>query len=287
MTRYGSGLVSGNRPVRRLLESGRCSVTPRLLVSVRSVREAREAIAGGADVIDVKEPAHGSLGMAASSVIDGIVAVVAAVCASPPPTSAALGDASDWASHRSPPALPPQLKYAKLGLAGWSANTYWQSGYRDVCEAFDEASGRRLDWIAVAYADWEQASAPRPRDVIEAACEMKCVGVLFDTFAKQGRSLLDCLTPGQLSDYSQAVRSSGMTLALAGSLHQNLLPMLTPFQADIVGIRSAACRLHDRNGSVCGQTVAKFRESLRATVGGSCQSLDASASGGGNVRMRL
>lgn len=262
-------------------------MTLRLLVSVRSVGEAGAALAGGADVIDIKEPAHGSLGMADSSVIADVVATVTAASDSPPPISAALGDAADWVGDCSPPSLPPQLKYAKLGLAGWGANTHWPSGYRDVCEAFNEASGRRLDWIAVAYADWEQASAPRPRDVIEAACEMKCVGVLFDTFAKQGRSLLDCLTPGQLADYSRAVRSTGMTLALAGSLHQNLLPLLTPFQADIVGIRSAACRLHDRNGSVCGQTVAEFRESLRATVGGSGQSLDASASGGGKVRMRL
>ena len=35
----------------------------RLLVSVRSADEAEAAIAGGADVIDVKEPSHGPLGM--------------------------------------------------------------------------------------------------------------------------------------------------------------------------------------------------------------------------------
>ena len=37
---------------------------PKLLVSVRSADEARAALAGGADLIDVKEPAHGPLGAA-------------------------------------------------------------------------------------------------------------------------------------------------------------------------------------------------------------------------------
>ncbi|GIS63269.1 MAG: hypothetical protein CM1200mP2_54940 [Planctomycetaceae bacterium] len=35
-----------------------------LLVSVRSGQEARAAIEGGCAVLDVKEPAHGPLGMA-------------------------------------------------------------------------------------------------------------------------------------------------------------------------------------------------------------------------------
>ncbi|MDP7303223.1 MAG: (5-formylfuran-3-yl)methyl phosphate synthase, partial [Pirellulaceae bacterium] len=35
-----------------------------LLVSVRDANEAQQALAGGADVIDVKEPARGALGAA-------------------------------------------------------------------------------------------------------------------------------------------------------------------------------------------------------------------------------
>ena len=36
----------------------------KLLVSVRSADEAEVALEGGADIIDVKEPLHGSLGWA-------------------------------------------------------------------------------------------------------------------------------------------------------------------------------------------------------------------------------
>ena len=47
-----------------------------LLVSVRSDGEAIEAIAGGATIIDVKEPLHGSLGCASPDVIARVAGVV-------------------------------------------------------------------------------------------------------------------------------------------------------------------------------------------------------------------
>src|SRR5690554_1200212 len=50
---------------------------PRLLVSVRSPEEAEAALVGGADLIDVKEPAAGSLGRAADAVIEAVIGCVA------------------------------------------------------------------------------------------------------------------------------------------------------------------------------------------------------------------
>src|SRR5262245_15500947 len=48
----------------------------RLLVSVRSAVEARTALDGGADIIDIKEPSHGSLGRANDRTIQEIIGVV-------------------------------------------------------------------------------------------------------------------------------------------------------------------------------------------------------------------
>src|SRR4051812_33357777 len=64
-----------------------------LLVSVRSELEAHRAVAGGADVIDAKEPLAGALGPVALSTFAQIVNGVAG-CR---PVSAALGDLSDAA----------------------------------------------------------------------------------------------------------------------------------------------------------------------------------------------
>src|SRR5256886_15471281 len=63
----------------------------RLLVSVRGPVEARAALAGGADVIDAKDPARGALGAVSAERLAAIRRTGGAVR----PVSAALGDARD------------------------------------------------------------------------------------------------------------------------------------------------------------------------------------------------
>src|SRR5205807_7285446 len=60
----------------------------RLLVSVISAEEARRALAGGADIIDVKDPREGALGAPSPRVLSEVVRVVGAAG----PVSVALGD---------------------------------------------------------------------------------------------------------------------------------------------------------------------------------------------------
>ena len=240
-------------------------IAPSLLVSVRNVPEAKSAIEGGAGIVDVKEPNRGSLGMADPSAIREITAAVA-IAGRELSTSAALGDAVEWNGDSQVGNLPAELAYAKLGLAGWARHTAWRSDWHNLRNSLDASSGRRFNWIAVAYADWQDACAPPPVAVIEAAGETHCAGVLFDTFCKDGRTLLDCLRVDELAGYSSAVHSSGMMLALAGSLHRRLLPPLMQFAPDIIGIRSAACRHGERDGDVCATAVREFRDAMQRAV---------------------
>src|SRR4051812_283713 len=83
-----------------------------LLVSVRSPAEAEAALAGGAAIIDVKEPDNGALGRAASEVLAGVLAVVAGRR----PVSAALGELLEPEGDL--PAELARLAYVKWGLAG-------------------------------------------------------------------------------------------------------------------------------------------------------------------------
>ena len=66
----------------------------RLLVSVASAVEASAALAGGADVIDAKDPLAGALGAVSADVLREIQAVVS----SARPLTAALGDATGEAA---------------------------------------------------------------------------------------------------------------------------------------------------------------------------------------------
>src|SRR5262249_22620047 len=74
---------------------------PSLLVSVRSKLEALRAIDGGAQIIDIKEPSKGSLGMANINVINDIASMdqfVSDSLAVPNPLSVALGELSKWSN---------------------------------------------------------------------------------------------------------------------------------------------------------------------------------------------
>ncbi|MCY2963839.1 MAG: hypothetical protein NT069_09370, partial [Planctomycetota bacterium] len=94
---------------------------PRLLVSVRSATEARAALEGGCDILDVKEPSRGPLGMADLSVIREIASAAQSLY----PTvslSVALGEARDWPPGCDFPELPDPVRIVKAGVAGISRN---------------------------------------------------------------------------------------------------------------------------------------------------------------------
>ena len=91
-----------------------------LLISVRSADEARIALAGGADVIDVKEPSRGALGAATPFVWDEVREVVAG-CR---PVSVALGELLDDEIDELA-AATAGCEFAKIGLAGCQGITGW------------------------------------------------------------------------------------------------------------------------------------------------------------------
>src|SRR5256886_10873161 len=89
-----------------------------LLVSVRSAAEASAAIAGGADIVDAKEPDAGALGAVSLDVLREVRVVVA----SKRPLSAATGDAADEAAiertaHAFAAAGAPVVKAGFAGVA--------------------------------------------------------------------------------------------------------------------------------------------------------------------------
>ena len=242
----------------------------KLLVSVRSVSEAQAAIAGGADIIDVKEPARGSLGMANAETIADIARSVRRTNVSPHPmgggatrrpVSAALGEASEWLDGELAVTIPDNLAYTKRGLAGLASSDDWKNEWMTVRRRVEDRSHSAARWIAVAYVDWQSADAPPLQDVIDAAGETDCVGVLFDTFHKEGRSLLDWLALPELTRLISTIQAAGMLAALAGGLRREDAEVLAGTGADVLAIRTAACE-GGRTGTVTAPAVQKFRAAM-------------------------
>ncbi len=161
----------------------------RLLVSVRSAAEAEAALAGGAALIDVKEPDRGALGRADDTVIADVVRAVAGRA----PVSAALGEL-----HDGPPALVAslrQMSFVKCGLAGCAAeeSPSWPAQMEALAEAVWKVNP--LCKVAVvAYADWRRARAPAPDEVCAFASRRPGWGFLLDTWGKDGLTLLDWMS---------------------------------------------------------------------------------------------
>src|SRR5437867_1270105 len=94
----------------------------RLLVSVRSALEVVPALEGGADIIDAKEPANGSLGPVTQATLLAIARRVPAERG----LSIALGDVTNPgqvhdAIERSRPEARAGETFVKLGFAGLSS----------------------------------------------------------------------------------------------------------------------------------------------------------------------
>lgn len=248
------------------------SDTPWLLVSVRDAREAEAAMAGGCDILDLKEPKNGPLGMVAPANISKIVESVRKTSKTIP-VSVALGELSDWADLKKVPKLPAGITYLKVGTAKVGKDSNWPDRWREVRKKFETVSKTKYRWVAVAYADWRAAGAPSPTAIVDAVLEESavkgsgCVGVLFDTWAKQGRSLWEWISRADLKRHADALHQGGRIVALAGSLGCDRLEGLPSLDPDIVAIRSAACKDGVRNGVVAKEAVSAFRKCLFAKVG--------------------
>ncbi len=235
---------------------------PRLLVSVRNLIECEAALAGGAEIIDVKEPANGPLGMADLSVIAAIGQRMGG-CESIPGLSIALGELREWSQNQRRVPLPRAVKWSKLGFAGSRNDRNWRRNWVELRQQLDEAAQRPLRWIAVAYADHLQADSPSLLDVLSAAQQTGCAGLLIDTYDKATGSLLDWLSPIGLVDVVRRAREQRMPLALAGKISLQDLGWLCDLEPDIIAVRSAACQDGNRDKPVIASAVARLLEQLQ------------------------
>ncbi|MEQ8856806.1 (5-formylfuran-3-yl)methyl phosphate synthase [Gimesia sp.] len=233
-----------------------------LLVSVRNCEEIAAALAGGCDLLDFKEPENGALGMVDSESLQAIT-VYCERHSITQPLSMALGELVEWCERPTMPRIPSAMKYLKLGLSETRTIPDWKSCWREVTERIETEHQRQFDWIAVAYADWEQASAAPPLEVLSAAIESRCAGLLIDTFHKQGLGLTDLLSLELLDELIQRAHRHGLKVALAGSIRPGDLETLSPLQPDIVGIRGAACTGNRRTSSIESSAVRDFRMQLQ------------------------
>jgi uncharacterized protein (UPF0264 family) len=228
----------------------------RLLVSVTDSHEARVAVDGGVDIVDVKNPAEGSLGAPAPREIERVRDVV------PPerPVSAAIGDLPNLpgtAALAAVGAARSGAAYVKVGLWGTPTADEAVAVLRAVRDAVDGDA----TVVAAAYADAARVPGGPlpPRVVVEAARRAGVGGCLLDTAVKDGRGLFEWLSPEALEALVAEAHAAGLEMALAGALRAEDLRLVRATGADIAGVRAAACRDGRRTAPLDTERIERLR----------------------------
>lgn len=226
-----------------------------LLVSVRSADEADAALAGGADLIDCKEPARGPLGVAEPEVVAAILDRVAGRV----PVSAALGE---WAPNALTEAhwhLELKLNYVKWGLAGYAPAPGWGEDLLDTRRALPPD----IEMVAVAYADWERAKSVPPAELVKFAKRYRFKAVLLDTWGKDGKTtLLDFLKPAEVGELVESAGRVGIVTAVGGALKPEHLKQLKGVRPTYWAVRGSATAGGKRDGVVDTSRVKKWKDAI-------------------------
>jgi uncharacterized protein (UPF0264 family) len=235
----------------------------KLLISPSDEREAEEAVIGGADIIDVKNPKEGPLGASFPWVIRRIRKET-------PPhveVSCTLGDA---------PNLPGTVALAALGAATLGVN-YIKVGLhqlktkeeavcimRNVVRAVRDCDSS-IKVVATGYADASRVGSVNPLLVPQIASAAECDLAMLDTAVKDGKTLFQFLTINQLKSFVAEAHSFGLQVALAGSLRKEDLPILNGVGVDVVGLRGAACTGGDRvYGRITRENVLEIVQAMKS-----------------------
>lgn len=234
----------------------------KLLISPMNEVEAAEAILGGADIIDVKNPWEGALGANFPWVIKR-VRELAPVNVE---VSCTIGDLPNFPGAASLAALGAAttgVNYVKAGLGGLKTLDEAVYFMQHIVRAVKEFNSS-IRVVAVGYADAERAGAIDPLLVPEVAFKAKADVAMLDTAVKDGKRLFDFLEVRQLRRFVEAAHNYRLEAALAGSLRREDLPVVYALGADVAGLRAAACTQNDRvNGRITREKVAELVEVIR------------------------
>jgi (5-formylfuran-3-yl)methyl phosphate synthase len=222
----------------------------RLLVSVADAEEARAAVAGGADVIDAKDPARGALGAVSPATLTAIVDAVGAAH----PVTAALGEPRDAATLAN-----AVMAFADAGAAAVKI------GFGGVADAIQiasltEVASRHVVTVAVAFAD--DRTGIDAMDLVAVTATAGGHGILVDTMDKAGLGLSALLGREALTALSARAHASGLFVAIAGRLNVADFEWIAATGADIVGVRGAACD-GGRTGRLSVDRVRALANTLR------------------------
>ncbi len=172
----------------------------RLLVSVANAADASAALAGGADVIDAKNPLAGALGPVSADVLREIHATVAGARL----VTAAIGDASDETEieRAAGTFAAAGAALVKVGFAGITNASRIETAHQG-------GRARRPELPPVS-SRWRTPTRDPVGAFVDVAARAGAMGVLLDTADKSGPGLRGLMTPTALARWVAEAHEGGI-----------------------------------------------------------------------------
>jgi hypothetical protein len=233
----------------------------KLLISPKDEIEALEAVLGGADIVDVKNPKEGSLGANFPWVIKKIREIADLKNLE---VSATIGDFTN---------LPGTASLAALGAASCGVN-YVKAGLKVDSEEHALAVSRavvravknynaEINVVIAGYADFQELDLMSCMKIPGVGAAAGADYVMLDTITKnKNMNLMDYLSIDELEKFTREAHDFGLSVALGGSLGKAHIKPLYDIGVDVIGIRGAACEAGDRSGAIKKEKVRELKDAI-------------------------
>lgn len=234
----------------------------KILISPISLVEAQIVVAGGCDILDIKNVKEGSLGAQPPWVIQEIVQAFkhqGLIC------SATLGDLPQKPGTAGLAAYGAALcgvDYVKAGLHDSKCYQDALDMMNTIVKAVRLVSDRILV-VASGYADFRRFGGVSYQDVVAAARDSNSNVVMLDTAIKDGMTLLDNMNFDEIQEFVDTAHEAGLLVALAGSIKEADIEALAHIGPDIVGVRGAVCDSGNRKQGITLERVTAFMNYAR------------------------
>lgn len=229
---------------------------PGLLASVADLHEMGVARAGGADIVDLKQPAFGALGAWSQEALTAAVMLWNAWGDHRPALSATAGDQPMVSAL----ILAAAQRIADAGVPIVKVGLF-ASPHAGACVEALAPLAARTRLIGVLFAD----EGP-DFGLIPVLGRAGFAGVMIDTADKKAGSLTEHLDPLTLGQFVGEARRHGLMTGLAGSLRLDDIPALAAAGPDYLGFRGALCT-GGRTGALDPARLASARARLGPPTG--------------------
>lgn len=233
----------------------------KVLVSPMSIDEAIEAITGGADIIDVKNPAEGSLGANFPWVIREVSELAKKHGKEISATTGDLPYKPGTASLAALGAAVAGADYIKVGLYGVRNSEEAYEMMSVVTKSVKEYDSEKKV-VAAGYGDYYRINSVSPLELPEVVAKAGADIVMVDTAIKDGTALFDHMKIDEVRKFVELSHNNGLLVALAGNISWEHIGLLKDLSPDIIGVRTIVCE-NGRSSMIKRDLVMKLMKAVQ------------------------